>query len=198
MNKNLTVVVFCSRNKDNKHVEGFIQRRVSFVTTKFIGELVKDFEEFSSKGLDGEMSRMYVSVNSRDSNKVRKAVIHYLIDHEDFDMSKLPSKVASIASGKENAVTNKWLFDFDEDSEYLEDFINDVQASVPEDVIASINDVRTIVSESVHVSHHSTPNGHAVVVDRGFDTRDLLSKWENVELKRDAMLCVRWMYNREE
>ena len=87
MNKQLKVVLFCSRNKDNKHVEGFTQRSVSFVTTKFIGELIEDFEEFSSKGLDGEMSRMYVSINSRDHNKVRKAVIHYLVDHEDFDMS---------------------------------------------------------------------------------------------------------------
>ena len=39
---------------------------------------------------------------------------------------------------------------------------------------------------------YKTPNGYAVVVERGFDSRDLLSKYPFVELKRDDMLCVKW------
>lgn len=39
---------------------------------------------------------------------------------------------------------------------------------------------------------HKTPNGYAVVVDNGFDTRKLLEKWSNVSLKKDAMLCFAW------
>lgn len=40
-----------------------------------------------------------------------------------------------------------------------------------------------------------TPNGYGVVVDQRFDTRELLAKWTNVELKRDDLVCVEWAKN---
>ena len=47
----------------------------------------------------------------------------------------------------------------------------------------------------VEVFSHKTVNGHAVIVSRGFDTRDLVSYWndpEEVSLKRDAKLLWTW------
>ena len=42
-------------------------------------------------------------------------------------------------------------------------------------------------------------NGYAVVVPHGFDTRDLLVKWNKeetiVEVKRDGMLLIDWREN---
>ena len=29
-----------------------------------------------------------------------------------------------------------------------------------------------------------------------FDTRELLQKWTNVELKRDDLLCAKWAWNK--
>lgn len=42
------------------------------------------------------------------------------------------------------------------------------------------------------ISVQPTPNGYAVIVAHGFDTRELLANYPFVELKRDAMLCVDW------
>ena len=65
------------------------------------------------------------------------------------------------------------MFDYDDDKSKIGDFIADVTElylDVPE--------------------KFETPNGYAVVVNHGFDTRELLKKWGKVELKRDAMLCI--------
>lgn len=175
---NLRVVLFVSRNKDNKKLEGFKERRVSFLTDKTVEGLQEDFKNFVRGGShQGEVSRFYISVNSRDGDKIRKGLIHYLVDHEELNMAQLERRVASIASLKENAKEKKWLFDFDEDNHLINDFVQDVRDNLP---------------SSVEVIPHKTPNGYAVVVGRGFDTRKLLSKWKNVELKRDDMLCVDW------
>lgn len=176
--KELKVVLFTSRNKDNKDLSSFEKRSMVFLTSKDAYDLQGLFRNFVEEGVVGELSRFYQSVNTRDNNKVRKALMHYLLDHEDFDMSKLDSKVASLAARSENRKQSKWLFDFDEELHLLNDFVKEVRGNLP---------------SSVHVVPHQTPNGYAVVVDRGFDTRELLEKWPNVELKRDDMLCVNWL-----
>lgn len=182
----LRVILFKSRNKDNKEIEGFSERSASFLSRRAVTELYEKFDNFTREGLPGELSRFYISVNSRDNNKIRKGMIHYLVDNEEFDMAKIDSKLASIASLKENASSKSWMFDFDEEKHLINDFVQDIRNEVPSDVT---------------VRPFQTPNGHAVVVGRGFDTRALLEKWKNVELKRDDMLCVDWMYspkNKEE
>lgn len=173
----MKVVLFKSRNKDNGHLEDFKERSVSFVSTKDAYDLQGEFRDFVEKGQAGEVSRFYHSVNTRDNNKVRKALLHYLLDHEDFDMSKLESIVVSLAAKKENRAESKWLFDFDEELHLLNDFVKEVRSNLP---------------SSVGVVPYQTPNGHAVVVGRGFDTRKLLENWKSVELKRDDLLCVNW------
>lgn len=174
----LKVVLFISRNKDNKDVEGFKKRSESFLSTKSTEELYEDFDSFVAKGVEGEFSRFYHHVNARDNDKIRRALLHYLIDHENVNMAALPQRVASIASKTENRAESKWLFDFDDELHLINDFVQDVRKEVP---------------SHVEVVPHQTPNGHAVVVGQGFDTRELLERWEHVELKRDDMLCVVWM-----
>lgn len=65
----LNVVLFTSRNKDNRHVENFKERRESFVTTLSADELQDRFDRFVQSGVDGEMSRMYISINPRSNEK---------------------------------------------------------------------------------------------------------------------------------
>lgn len=182
MSKDLKVILFVSRNKDNKLLPDFKERRKSFLSDKSIDELAVGFNEFVNQGLSGEMCRFYQGVNNRDNEKIRRSLIHYLVDNPELNMSKVNRKIASLAAQKENASEKKWLFDFDEKSEIL---LNEF-----------LNDIRVHVKEAEHISWYITPNGYAVVVNRGFDTRELLKKWSDVSLKRDDMLCVSWKTKR--
>lgn len=172
--KNLKVCLFVSRNKDNRNVEDFKERKKSFVTTKSIDDLKSEFNSFVSAGQFGETSRFYISVNNRDNNKIQKNLQHYLIDNV-LDMSKIDSKIASIAAKSKNALEHKWLFDCDFD---------DVHS-----MNAFERDVRKNFSRAEdEIFRFKTMNGYALVVPQGFDTRSLLSCWPTVELKRDGML----------
>lgn len=191
-NRPLRVCLMVSRTKDNKDLEGFTERRKSFVTYKNMAELDSEFEAFVDAGIPGEFCRMYLSVNTRDEKKVKKELIKLLID--DFDnpapvvnMPYLMGKVAGIAAKKECAAENKWMIDFDsEDAECLNAFLDDLAC---------------IERKSEYSFGHKinkTPHGYAIVVDRGFDARladgtILFEKWKDVAtLKRDDLLCVGW------
>ena len=178
MTENLKVVLFTSRNKDNKDVPGFKQRSKTFLTTKDKDDktLIDEFENWSEQGLSGETSRFYISVNSRDSDKINKAFIHYLLDNPQISPASYPQRVASVAAKKENASEFKWLFDFDEKKELIPEFISDIKNE------SNLTDEEIEVSETV--------TGFAVIVKHGFDTRNIIKKWKNVELKRDDMLLV--------
>ena len=187
------VVLFVSRNKDNKQLENFKERRNAFVTTQTVEQLQSKFQAFVQEGQTGEMSRMYMSVNPHDNAKVQKALVHQLVD-EQYNMATLPQRVAGLAARKENAYgeNQKWLFDFDpvegEDTEQLlKEFLNDVQY---EHEHTQTKHGKTRPQMTVEV--HKTVNGYAVLVNQRFDTRALLEKWTNVELKRDDQLCVAW------
>lgn len=192
----LNVVLFVSRNKDNKHLETFKERKVSFVTTKDFEEIRSQFQVFVNEGQVGEFSRMYVSVNPRSNSKTFKALQHMMLDQE-FDLSTLPQKVASLAAKVENVYGDKqnWLFDFDpsegQDVEVLmTKFVADLHIA-HETTQTKKGQKRPPIS----VTLHKTPNGYAVIVNQRFDTRQLLQQYPNVELKRDAMLCYAWGYN---
>ena len=193
----LNVVLFVSRNKDNKHLQDFTERRNAFTTTKDVDALAEQFQAFVRNGQIGEMCRMYVSVNTRSNSKTFKALQHKMLDNE-FNLSSLPQRVAALAARKENAYDSKhlkWLFDFDsvegkDTEELLNEFLQDVQ-SCHENTRTRKDQVRPIMT----VETHRTPNGYGVVVDQRFDTRSLLAKWDNVSLKRDDLLCVKWSVN---
>ena len=182
-------ILFVSRNKDNRDVENFNQRKKSFVSTKKPEDLLKEFDVFVNEGVENEFSRFYVSINSRSNSKTFKALQHKMLD-EEFNLATMPQRIAAIASKTENAYEkNKWLFDFDpienvDLEESLESFIEDVYQAYNE------TDNR---KEPLEVIKHKTPNGYAVITNQRFDTRKLMEKWkDNVELKRDDLLCYSW------
>lgn len=172
------VVLFRSRNKDNKEVPNFKERKQAYFRTADMDKIHRDFEFFASQGVPGETSRCYVSLNARDVKKVRKELLHILIDEEDICFDYIEPKIAGIAAKKENAAEKKWFFDFDLNSERaLGQFINDIKTIAPD-----------LEPEAV-----KTPHGYAVIVQHGFDTRKLLAVWgENVSLKRDDLICRFW------
>ncbi len=175
----LRVHFFVSRNKDNRDVLGFKPRKMAFVAYDSEGESLNErFIGFVREGVHGEFCRHYASVNARDAEKVRRAVIHKLVDGTDFvGMDRL---VASEAAKAECAKTKKWMFDFDcNDWDKMVEFSKDVHSlgGLPNDT----------------VTFYDTPHGYALIVPHGFDTRELLRKWGDVAtLKRDDMLIVDW------
>lgn len=179
---NLRVCLFVSRNKDNKGLTDYKERREAFLTSYDENDekLLAKFEAFISDGISGEFSRFYLSVNKRDNAKTHRALLHYLIDHPDFNLAALPAKIASEAAKTENSLEKKWFFDVDDESdEHLEEFLKDLQEE------AEFNEK--------DYNSYKTPHGFAVVVSRGFDTRKLLEKWrDTVTLKRDDLRCIKW------
>lgn len=174
------VAMFVSRNKDNAGVKGFKQRTRSFLTQKTTEELRDKFEEFCSRGVPGELSRFYISVNERKHEVVLQSLQHYLIDHPNVNLTKIESLIASLAMKKGTAQTKRFLFDYDGEKEYIGYFVENVEHAL---------------GCSNYVSFYETLNGYAVVTERGFDTRELLEKWDDVELKRDGMLYVESLRN---
>lgn len=182
------VAFFVSRNKDNQDVVGFEERKETLFC-KNVHEVVDKFYKFVKEGKKGETSRLYVSVNDRDEDKARKALVCALV-MEDVPLEKVKTKAVSLAMKPENAATKKWLFDFDCDSE--EEMLAFTTA------LAWREGAPTTAVEMVR----KTKNGYAVVVAHGFDTRDFLNEWNErlrkqnpnwgVELKRDAMLLWTW------
>lgn len=178
------VVLFSSRNKDNADVENFKPRRKARLRTRNMDSILRDFYHFARNGCVGEMSRLYISVNARDINKVRKQLIHELIDEEDFNFTYIDSKLASIGAKKECALEKKWMFDFDvDDMAELGKFIDDIKQ----------------IDNEVMYEIHKTPHGYAVITNRGFDTRTLLfDKWKDkVTVMRDDLLCYSWWTKNE-
>lgn len=77
-----------------------------------------------------------------------------------------------------NALSKKWLFDYDDVPQNLDSFINDITQA------GSLT-----ISE---IECYPTINGQAVITSHGFDTREVLNKWNTVTLKRDGMLLINY------
>lgn len=169
------VILMVSRNKDNHDIVGFKERRKAMFCEKNMDRIYRKFNSFVNEGINGEACRLYISVNARDEKKVQKTLIHELIDAEDFNFTAIEGVLAGIAARKENAAEHKWMFDFDnQDIDLVNNFIKDIYNSCAD----------------IEVKHYATPHGYAIVVDHGFDTRELMEKWKDiVSLKRDDMLC---------
>lgn len=175
----LRVHLFVSRNKDNAGVDGYRPRRCARLAYDSDTEAMADlFADFIAKGWPGEVARWYASVNARDPELVRRGLMHRLVDGA--DPAHLESLAVSVAGKAECAAEHRWLFDFDEKSaRRVADFTRDVY---------DLGDFA-----SGEVERRATPNGFAVVVPHGFDTRELMSKWGSVvELKRDGLLFREW------
>lgn len=171
------VVLMISRNKDNKELLGFKQRRKALFCSKDMDKINAEFNQFVREGMEGELSRLYISLNARDVNKVKKDFLHMLIDKEPYNFDNLNADLAGIAARKENALEHKWFFDFDLDDAYKVRLFK-------EDIIK--------IDPTTRPTIHYTPHGFAVVVEHGFDTRELSSWSEYATLKRDDLICTRW------
>lgn len=139
-----------------------------------------------NQGLPNEFSRCYISLNERDNNKTQRGLIHKLID-EEVNLTNLPSIAVSITAKKENSAGKQWFFDFDsQDKTLLAEFVSDVERESSQ----------YQNSEPIEILTQKTVNGYAVIVNHGFDTRNLLKKWSDVELKRDDYICCFWKHNK--
>ena len=137
-------------------------------------------------GLPNEFSRCYISLNERDNKKTQRGLVHKLID-EEVNLTSLPSIAVSIAAKKENSAGKQWFFDFIlQDKTLLAEFVADVERESSQHQN----------SEPVEISTQKMVNGYAVIVSHGFDTRNLLKKWSDVELKRDDYICTFWKYKK--
>lgn len=173
--ENPVCVLFISRNKDNNDVPGFRERRESFYTKKSDVVILSKFRDFINKGRLGEFCRCYISVNERDDAKVRKMLIHELIDNEDADLTRVQNYVVAIAAKKECAKGKMWMFDLDDDSE-----------EVKYQVVTDMLNAGAIVKECGR-----TPHGYYIIVEKGFDPRALFDKYP-ITLKRDDLKCIAW------
>lgn len=176
----MKAVFFASRNKDNLNLKGFKQRKISFLTDKTVNDLQDEFDKFITDGVKGELSRFYISINERNNASTIKDLQHYLLDHPDFSATKLESKATSLAMQPQNALEHKWLFDYDS-KENVDQFVEDL-------VSEGFEENKVKVYKTVH--------NYAVIVPHGFDTRSILSKYKNCELKRDGFLCAKWACKR--
>lgn len=180
----LYAIKFASRNKDNKSIPDFKQRYHAFLTSLELDDpkIQSQFENFVAEGNIGELSRFYVAVNERNPIEVNKSIAIFLINNPSYDPAKLPGKSYSISMASKNALTKKWLFDFDSsDKKLLNQFVNDIVKSgfVKQDIVI-----------------HKSISGYHIIVQHGFDTRNIMSKWNTiVTLKRDDMWLKTYQAN---
>lgn len=181
---NLYVYLIRSRNKDNKDIPNFKERAKTILEYKENEDkVIEAFKSFATKGLPGEQTRLYRSVNSRNEEKIREELIIRLLRDKP-SMTQLNHTLASVAQQVQNRDESKWLFDFDVDDENL---------------------VRLFILDIAEFSHisqryiekYKTPHGYAILVSHGFDTRELMEEWKDydITLKKDELLFLDMITN---
>lgn len=170
------LVIMVSRNKDNKEVPGFKERRKCYLWKAEGDKLQEDFGRFVHNGVDGEMSRLYVSISDKNLGLVRNKLIHRLVDDETV-VERINRTIASIADGSCSNY-KRWLLDFDsKDYDLVCKFLSD------------LDEIDLTLSPRLF----ETPNGYAIIVEHGFDTREIKEKYSEVlEVKKDSPLCIQW------
>lgn len=182
---NLYVYLIRSRNKDNKDIPNFRERAKTILEYKENEDkVIEAFKSFAAKGVPGEQTRLYRSVNSRNEEKIRKEFVIRLL-RDKLSMTRLNRTLASVAQQVQNRDESKWLFDFDTDNrELVADFLSD------------INHFSGI--KLIDMNCHKTPHGFAIVVPHGFDTRGLMEKWKDydITLKKEELLFLDMITNK--
>ena len=108
----LYLYLLCSRNKDNRNVLNFKQRTKPILEYKENeSKVFEAFKNFAEKGVDGEQTRLYRTVNSRNEDKIRKEFLIRLLRDES-NITKFSRILTSTAQQKCSRDENKWLFDF--------------------------------------------------------------------------------------
>ena len=195
-NKDFYCVLFISRNKDNKDVENFKPRRQSFLIDDFnelyTRRFIQKFLNFRDEGVSGELSRCYISFNLRDASKVRKSLLIDLIEDEDVSLTHMTSRIVSLAMKAGMNKTKRWMFDVDTlDEDKVNEFLKDLESYGFKKT--DLKSFFTTESSELLYYKRRTINGYAILVDRGFDTREILKNREDwVTLKRDDLIFVDW------
>lgn len=182
---NLYVYLMRSRNKDNKYVPNFKERAETILEYRENEDkVIEDFKSFAAEGVPGEQTRLYRSVNSRNEEKIREEFVIRLLRDKP-SMTRLNRTLASVAQQVQNRDESKWLFDFD---------VND--AILVKGFMEDINHFSNIPLR--YIEKHKTSHGYAVVVEHGFDTRELIEKWKDydITLKKDELLFLDMITNR--
>ena len=189
---NLYVYLIRSRNKDNKDTPNFKGRIETILEYRENEDkVIEAFKNFAAKGVPGEQTRLYRSVNSRNEEKIREEFIIRLLRDKP-SMTQLNRTLASVALQVQNRDESKWLFDFDVDDDKLaENFKKDIKKFAC--------DNSNIFFYNYEIEAHKTPHGYAIVVPHGFDTRELMEKWKDydITLKKDELLFLDMITNSE-
>ena len=94
---NLYVYLMRSRNKDNKDMLNFKERTKTILEYKENEDkVIEAFKSFAAKGVPGEQTRLYRSVNSRNEEKIREEFIIRLLRDKP-SMTQLNRTLASVA-----------------------------------------------------------------------------------------------------
>lgn len=104
---NLYVYLIRSRNKDNKYIPNFKERAKTILEYKENEDkVIEDFKNFAAKGVPGEQTRLYRSVNSRNEEKIREELIIRLLRDKP-SMTQLNRTLASVAQQVQNRDESK-------------------------------------------------------------------------------------------
>lgn len=183
------VIMFKSRNKDNKDVANFKQRSKCFFArpSKNAAEIYSAFEKFVAEGVPGEVSRYYMSINARNMEKTQNMLIAKLA-LEDCDLTKIEPITIGLAMQPGCAAEKHWLFDIDTKN------IEEVAC-----ITADFNSVIGSIDEENRpeiLSFEPTPNGYHLITSHGFDCRAILEKWGNIiSLHRDDYTLIAQLTN---
>lgn len=196
-NEDFYCVLFLSRNKDNKNVKNFKPRRRSFMISDFneiyTYRFIQKFQNFRDEGVNGELSRCYVSFNLRDASKVRKSLLIDLIEDDNVSLTHITSRIVSLAMKAGMNKTKRWMFDVDIlDDDKVNEFLKELESYgyVETDIDAFFSVTET---SALFYCKRRTMNGYAILVNRGFDTREILKDREDwATLKRDDLIFVNW------
>ena len=187
---NLYVYLIRSRNKDNKDIPNFKQRYETILEyEENEDKVIEAFKNFAAKGVLGEQTRLYRSVNSKNEEKIREELIIRLLRNKP-SITQLNRTLASIALQVQNRDESKWLFDFDVDDDKLaEDFKKDIKRFAC--------DNSNIFFYNYEIEAHKTPHGYAIIVPHGFDTRELMENWKDydITLKKDELFFLDMITN---
>ena len=182
---NLYVYLIRSRNKDNKDVPNFKGRIETILEYKENEDkIIEEFKSFAAKGVPGEQTRLYRSVNSRNEDKIREEFIIRLL-RDKLSMTRLNHTLASVALQVQNRDDGKWLFVFEVDDELLmNDFVHE---------IAMYSEIPLL-----EIEVHKTPHGYAIIVPHKFDIRGLMEEWKgyDITLKKDDLLFLDMITNK--
>ena len=186
MTDSIYTIFFSSRNKDNTDLENFTPRTRTFLSryvnhTDLDPKIAHQFDEFIKQGVDGELARWYVSINPADPTKANNSLMHYLIDHPTATPIQVQNKLISFANKPQNLATHRWLLDCDtsDHNRFLEI-------------------LHWLENHNIPIKQYKpTKSGYAIVTEHGFDTREFLQKFPEVENKKESDLLITYAQNKK-